>query len=719
MRRVGAAAFALLASIPLCAQHEDLGELSIEELMAVPVVSASNFEEELQKAPATMVLITADEIRARGYREMSEILDDLPGMDVVRPWGATWVKNYWRGYRNTIGDPYLLLVDGLPMNHLYTGTTDIMAAIPLSNVERIEVVYGPASVVYGANAMMGVIHVITWAGRGAEPRETVLNLYGGEDGVRIVDGAGSFEIGQAVVSYSGRWDEGRFDSSVRSRYEYTRSAYVDAPELWGGFAGGLGESESTHRNRSTDLRLRYGRLDAGFISYDQTTGYGVEYATDRAYPAGSWRRPELTAFARLRGSAGSRVRSSTLVRWRRSDVDSDSSFLTSTFDSVRGEPLVEWSWWAAENESFGVVHDVALEVTPRFSVLAGAEWERRTLQKEYEIAYGPAVPVSEADPRSYPFPGAPDGARPGNSIEDEDLGGWLQGRVSISPRQRINFGVRADRNSRYGTETTVRAGWVGTRGPWVGKLLYGEGFQEPHNRLLYGGWDGSGSDPMLDPERSETIEAALGWTRRNLTLSGNVYHVASRDTFITTAGGARNLGERDVTGVDLHFQYRPVLPWLERARVWAHATHVIDSDESHFDGVGLRAGAAEIGDIAEWKLQAGASIQWRDRWNFGLRGRWIGERRTVATNPIGSVPSWGSADLLIRVDDVFTRGLGVSIDVRNVGDARIDHPGTREGDAGLERGSFVPDEGWSGSAGYFNSLMPQPGRSVVVGIHWR
>jgi len=132
-----------------------LHQLELEQLLELEVVSASRASEPLSEAPATVIVITREEILERGYVELSEILDDLPGMQVIRPYGDTYFKNYWRGFRNTIGDPFLLLVDGMVMNHLYFNTADVMVTVPLASVERVEVVYGPASVVYGANAVRG------------------------------------------------------------------------------------------------------------------------------------------------------------------------------------------------------------------------------------------------------------------------------------------------------------------------------------------------------------------------------------------------------------------------------------------------------------------------------------------------------------------------------------------------------------------------------------
>src|SRR5690242_11025446 len=106
---------ALVAAAPAGAapapedEGEALREMTIEELLSVSVVSASNTREKLADAPATVIVLTRADLAQRGYTELSEILDDLPGMDVVRPYGDTYLKNYWRGYRNTIGDPFLLL----------------------------------------------------------------------------------------------------------------------------------------------------------------------------------------------------------------------------------------------------------------------------------------------------------------------------------------------------------------------------------------------------------------------------------------------------------------------------------------------------------------------------------------------------------------------------------------------------------------------------------
>src|SRR5690348_13521160 len=77
---------------------DDLSDMSLEQLLAVNVTTASNMSESQSRAPGVVIRLTRDEMEARGYKELLDLFDDLPGMDVVRPWGDDYVKVYWRGY---------------------------------------------------------------------------------------------------------------------------------------------------------------------------------------------------------------------------------------------------------------------------------------------------------------------------------------------------------------------------------------------------------------------------------------------------------------------------------------------------------------------------------------------------------------------------------------------------------------------------------------------
>jgi outer membrane receptor for ferrienterochelin and colicins len=127
-----------------------------------PVVSSvSKSLESLREAPATVIVITGEEIRRRGYLDIEAVLHDLPGFDFSKRAGASYSNIYQRGYRSLETNRTLLMVDGVEDNDLASSTAWISRQVALSNIDRIEVVYGPASTMYGANAFAGVVNIIT------------------------------------------------------------------------------------------------------------------------------------------------------------------------------------------------------------------------------------------------------------------------------------------------------------------------------------------------------------------------------------------------------------------------------------------------------------------------------------------------------------------------------------------------------------------------------
>ncbi len=699
-----------------------LAELELEDLLEVEVVSASRRPELASSAPATVIVVSREEILDRGYADLSEVLEDLPGMQVVRPYGPTYFKNYWRGFRNTIGDPFLLLVDGMVLNHLYFNTADVLVTVPLASVDRVEVMYGPASVAYGGNAFMGVIHVITRRPTADGTRASVTAA--GGDETRLLDLAASWRHGDASLRVAARLDDGDLDAVDNDRYEYTRTGYLADPRLWGGFLANpelAGRFRSPHRHRAADLRLELGDLELGLAAYRLESGMGMEYPADRSQSDGVWARPEASAHLRLTRDLGPRVRSQTLLRYRSSDVDNDSYWL----EGWNGEDasgvtrrLVAMTYWQALCSSWSLSEDVEVELSERLQLSAGLEVEEKDLQKAYDVSAGPALPPDEVDADAYPYPEPPPPERRAqNRITTEDLGAYALGRVALGEGQGLHLGLRVDSSSEWGSTTTVRAGYVAEGQRWVAKALYGEGFQEPVPRLLYGGWTGSGSDPSLEPERTRTAELSAGYRLDTVNQLLSLYRIDTRDTIVNTTDGARNLGRRSVVGVDYHLQGRLHPPGMRSLRVWAYLSHILDQEEREIDASGTEVGTRSIGDLAEDQVLAGATARLGEEVTVNLRGRYVAARHTVSTNPAGRVPSYVTVDLNLRWDDLLVDGVGASLRVGNLLDEQVVHPGVREADAGFEPGTFDAAGAWHGSAGWYSSLLPQAGRTLLLSLH--
>ena len=205
------------------------------------VTSVSKAKEPLAEAPATVSVITGADIERRGYTDLEAVLRDLAGFDFSRRAGASYSNIYQRGYRSIETNRTMLLIDGVEDNDLASSTAWLSRQFPLSNIDRIEVVYGPASTMYGANAFAGVINVVTKQPEqivaegkklGGDARLLVSNNANAIDGVVAgQNAAGNLRWSLAARRYAGddlpgldrepQWD---FDPAFYDAIDYTRTA---------------------------------------------------------------------------------------------------------------------------------------------------------------------------------------------------------------------------------------------------------------------------------------------------------------------------------------------------------------------------------------------------------------------------------------------------------------------------------------------------------------
>ena len=139
----------------------DAGDLNPALLdQATTITSASRLPQDIREIPYTGYVITHEQIRRRGYNTLVDVLKDLPGIKVSQPGSALHGETFL--LRGLFGNYYVkILVDDLPIQPSATGGMPIGAQLPVAQAERIEVLYGPAAAIYGADAMAGVINIVT------------------------------------------------------------------------------------------------------------------------------------------------------------------------------------------------------------------------------------------------------------------------------------------------------------------------------------------------------------------------------------------------------------------------------------------------------------------------------------------------------------------------------------------------------------------------------
>jgi iron complex outermembrane receptor protein len=248
------AVFAAAARAPQAVAQEltgtrNLADLSIEELMNESVTSVSKREQKLSQAAAALFVINQEDIRRSGALNIPDLLRMVPGLDVAQINANTWAISA-RGFNHQFADKLLVLIDG---RAVYTPTVGGVnwdtQDVPLQDIERIEVIRGPGATVWGANAVNGVINVIT-----KQAKDT--------QGVLATAGGGTQEQAFGTAQYGGKIGE---DASYRVFTKYLD--HNDLPDLTG---------------RLTDdgWHLLHGgfRLDGSLSANDSVTAQGDIYS---------------------------------------------------------------------------------------------------------------------------------------------------------------------------------------------------------------------------------------------------------------------------------------------------------------------------------------------------------------------------------------------------------------------------------------------------------
>ena len=152
---------------------EDLLDLSLYELMNVRVTTASRLSQKISEAPAAMSVVTAEDIRQSGATTLSEALSMVPGVHLGRTSSVFHAAGGIRGFHKLPANKIVFLINGTPWAYEIYDIL-VLDQIPLSleEIEKIEILRGPGSSLYGANAMFGVINVIT-----KKPEDTIGTLF--------------------------------------------------------------------------------------------------------------------------------------------------------------------------------------------------------------------------------------------------------------------------------------------------------------------------------------------------------------------------------------------------------------------------------------------------------------------------------------------------------------------------------------------------------------
>lgn len=278
---------------------DEFFDMSLEELMNIEVTTVSKKEDTLFRSPAAITVLTSEDIRRSGHQSIPEVLRMVPGIHVAKIDSNKWAITS-RGFNSMYADKLLVLIDGRTVyTPLYSGVYWDVQDLMLEDVDRIEVIKGPGGTLWGANAVNGIINIIT-----KNAKDTQGNL--------LTAGTGTEEKGFSSLRHGGKLSENAYYRVYAKYFNRDEAVYP---------AGG-------HANDRTDALREGFRIDWDSSKQDHITVQG-DY-----YDGHSAQRTNMTSStANFAIDDNPRVRGwNMLTRWTRKYSESSDMSLQFYYD---------------------------------------------------------------------------------------------------------------------------------------------------------------------------------------------------------------------------------------------------------------------------------------------------------------------------------------------------------------------------------------------------
>lgn len=527
----------------------DLYEMSLEDLMNTEVITASKKGEKISDAPATVVVITAEQIKQFGWKDLKDIFRAIPSTDVsydVQGEIRTLVT-----MRGVLGNQKILVLqDGQRQNPI-TGERFVYGNnIPLNFYKRIEIVYGPASALYGAEAYAGVINMITKDGADI-------------DGIEVNTGYVSTNAFVGDIMFGKKVDENT-DVIVGARVyngsdfplheEYTDSVdYASVNQ----YTGKLAEESQQYPIKNWNLftKIKYKNLTIGADwQHEYETNAPSCIPTQYAYIAKNvWSQDIRHAYATLDVVKKEKFNAHTTLTLGDYTVNPSSNFTIVSGDQSSARPGYKYA-------HSGYVEGLAqVDWTPcdHFSLIGGASYSMVNsfpkTQNLDGIPFGTnGAPVDDlsqfVDSNGYVFglKGFTD------SLFDvrkySNIGSFLQAKISPMKELAITLGGRFDYNTDYGVTVNPRIGVVYQP---IEKLsikgMFGTSYIQPSNYYKWENWANPYAmhipNENIKPETLMSFElSAKYYVTKNTSISFSAFRNNMKNMIVPTVANAQDGG---------------------------------------------------------------------------------------------------------------------------------------------------------------------------------
>lgn len=598
---------------------------------------ATGGQQPIRRAPAVATVITASDIAAMGATDLDQALESVPGLHVSKSNVASKPIYSFRGIHTLQNSQVLMLVNGIPITNVFQGDrSQVWGGMPLENVARIEVIRGPGSALYGADAFSGVINVIT---------KTAADINGTEAGVR----AGSFNSRDAWIQYSG--ELGSLDAAFYLRAGGTDGQKEIIPRD-AVFASGPVNEERRAIDARADLSKDEWRFRAAYQQRKLGAGAGIAGALDpkarvsenRLYLDMGYEQVNWAPNWDVAGVAG---------YYDIQQKQADPYFTLFPAGAIAGFPS---GMIGSPGHSEGHAHasiSAFYTGSDDHRVRIGTGFRQDDMYETRE--------TKNYDANFAPLPGGLTDATGNPALiyllpHKRNLAYvFAQDEWDFAKDWTLTAGIRHDRYSDFGSTTNPRLALV-----WdaaynlVVKAMHGEAFRAPTfvEQYAINNPVQSGS-PNIRPETIKTDELVFAWQPTSkLQTSLNFFQYRMHNIIRLVAAKMQNAGDQTGHGLELE----ATLDATSSLRLTGSFSLQHSTDEATGQDAGL---------APHRRLFARADWRFAPQWQLGTTLNHVADRSREPGDTRAKVPDYTTVDMVLRREN-FSNGWDVRVMVTNL-----------------------------------------------------
>ena len=618
----------------------DLTDMSMQDLMEVKVYGASKYEQKVTEAPSSVSIVTAAEIKKYGYRTLADILKSLRSFYITYDRNYSYVGVRGFGRSGDYNTRILLLVDGHRTNdNIYDSSmigTEFIMDIDL--IDRVEVIRGPGSSLYGSNAFFAVVNVITRRGQDLK-------------GAEISGEAGSHDTYKGRLSYGNRFQGGLeaiisgsgFDSKGDDLYysEFDQRIALSDPRATN---NGMTNNADYDRDQKAFTKLSYKDLTLEMAYSSRTKGiptasFGVDFNDPHNKTIDSQSYLDLKYDVNL--GSQSNLTARLFYDWYEYEGEYCYSGITNK-DRAYGE------WWGGE-----VKYTTSLFDTHK--IILGTEYQDNRRQDQKNFDDSPSAVYLDSQSNSH--------------IE----AGYVQDEFTLAHNLIVSAGVRYDYYSTFGGTTNPRLGFIYS--PFektTFKALYGSAFRAPNNyEMNYQSAIASPpsiANPDLQPEKIKTYELVyeqyIGSQLRG-TAVGYYYRINDLISQTLDAMGNQlfqNIDAVEALGLELELEGK------SSSGIEGRVSYAFQDADNVLTHEQLSNSPTHVA-----KINVSAPIM-RDTLFAGIEEQFMSRRKTLAGNYASSV----FITNITLFSQHLEKNLSISLSVYNLFDEEYGDPASEE-----------------------------------------